>query len=189
MDFKSKFDLEEKQPDYSLGFEITEDLETGKIHLDPSKYIRETIAKYNMTEAVTSPLPIPAGTKIYMSREDETDILDAEATNLSLPADDRIDYVLLIIATRPYVLRLTIKQSHESTNWAHMGLARKVLQYLRGTYDNVITYSPVGCGGFEEKDCSLNVILGFRLGMCIGYKSISWMSCIDVSWRTNILEK
>jgi hypothetical protein len=78
MDFKSKFDLEEKEPDYFLGCGITQDLETGKIHLDPSKYIRKTIAKYDMTETVTSPLPMPVGTKIYMPREDETDILDAE---------------------------------------------------------------------------------------------------------------
>ena len=37
----------------------------------------------------------------------------------------------------------------------HMGLVRKVLQYLLDTYDNVITYRPIGCDRFEEKDCSL----------------------------------
>jgi hypothetical protein len=74
-----------------------------------------------MTEAVTSSLPMPAGTKIYMTRQDETDILDAEATNLLVPGDNRIDHVLLIIATRPYVLRLAIKQSHESTNHSAHG--------------------------------------------------------------------
>ena len=47
MDFKSKFDPEEKEPDYFLGCGITQDLETGKIQIDPSKYIRETIAKYD----------------------------------------------------------------------------------------------------------------------------------------------
>jgi hypothetical protein len=73
---------------------------------------------------------MPAGTKIYMPREDETDILDAEATNLYQQMTGSIMYCSLL----------------------RMGLARKVLQYLHGTYDNVITYRPVGCDGFEEKD-------------------------------------
>ena len=74
------------------------------------------IAKYDMTEAVTSPLPMPVGTKIDMPQENETDILDAEASYKPLLADDRIDHVLLFNATRPHVLCLAIKQGHESTN-------------------------------------------------------------------------
>ena len=57
-----------------LGCGITQGFETGKIQRDQSKYIREMIAKYDMTDAVTSPLPMPAGTKPYMPQEDETDI-------------------------------------------------------------------------------------------------------------------
>jgi hypothetical protein len=40
MDFKSNFDLEEKEPDYFLGCGIMQDLETGKIQLDPSSKSR-----------------------------------------------------------------------------------------------------------------------------------------------------
>jgi hypothetical protein len=49
-----------------------------------------------MTEEVTSPLPMPAGTKIYMTREDETDILDAEATNLYQQMTGSIMYYSLL---------------------------------------------------------------------------------------------
>ncbi len=154
MDLKSKFDLEEKEHDYFLGCGITQDLETGKIHLDPSKYIRETIAKYDMTEAVTSPLPMPVGTKIYIPQEDETDILDAEATNFYQQMTGSIMYCSLLRSDLMYYASQLSKVMSRPTE-AHMGLARKVLQYLHDTYDNVITYRPVGCDGFEEKDCSL----------------------------------
>ena len=48
-DFKSKFDLEEKESYYLGWCDITQDLETGKIQIDPSKYIREMISKYDVT--------------------------------------------------------------------------------------------------------------------------------------------
>jgi hypothetical protein len=38
---------------------------------------------------------------------------------------------------------------------ANMGRARTVSQCLHGTYDRLITYRPVDCDGFEERDCSL----------------------------------
>ncbi len=124
MGFKSKFDLEEKEPDYFLGCGITQDLETGKIQIDPSKYIRETITKYDMTEAVTSPLPIPAGTKIYMSREDKTDILDAKVTNLYQQMTGSIMYCSLL---RPdlmyYASQLSKVMSRPTAE--DMGLTRK----------------------------------------------------------------
>ena len=166
-DFKSKFDVEEKEADYFLGCGITQNLETGKIQLDPSKYVREMIAKYDMTEAVTSPLPMPAGTKVYMPRDDETDILDAEATNLYQQMTGSIMYCSLL---RPdimyYASQLSKVMSRPTT--AHMGLARKVLQYLHGTYDNIITYRPVGCDGFEDRDFSL-----------ISFSDSDWACALD----------
>ena len=166
-DFKSKFDLEEKEPDYFLGCGITQDLETGKIQLDPSKYIREMIAKYDMTEAVTSPLPMPAGTKIYMPQEDETDILDAEATNLYQQMTGSIMYCSLLRPDLMYYASQLSKFMSRPTAM-HMGLVRKVLQYLHGTYDNVITYRPVGCDNFEEKDCSF-----------LSFSDSDWACAID----------
>ena len=39
-DFKSKFDVQEKDPDYFLGADIIQ-YDSGAISLDPSKYLRE----------------------------------------------------------------------------------------------------------------------------------------------------
>jgi len=42
---------------------------TGVIKLDPGKYLREIVAKYDMTDMNSSPIPLPAGRKIYMNEE------------------------------------------------------------------------------------------------------------------------
>ncbi len=65
MDFKDAFDVVEKDPDYFLGCVIEWDPETGVIQLDASKYLREVIAKFDMVGTHPSPIPVPAGTKIY----------------------------------------------------------------------------------------------------------------------------
>jgi hypothetical protein len=65
LDFKSVFEVVEKDPDYFLGCAIEWDPETGVIQLDVSKYLREVIAKFDMVGAHPSPIPAPAGMKIY----------------------------------------------------------------------------------------------------------------------------
>ena len=65
IDFKGAFEVVEKDPDYFLGCAIEWDPETGVIQLDASKYLREVIAKFDMVGAHPSPIPAPAGMKIY----------------------------------------------------------------------------------------------------------------------------
>jgi len=60
VDFKVAFNVLEKDPDYFLGCAIEWDLITGVIKLDPGKYLREIIAKYDMTDIHSSPIPLPA---------------------------------------------------------------------------------------------------------------------------------
>ena len=65
LDFKRAFDVVEKDPDRFLGCAIEWDPETGVIRLDASKYLRELIAKFDMVGVHPSPIPSPAGMKIY----------------------------------------------------------------------------------------------------------------------------
>jgi hypothetical protein len=69
LDFKKAFDVVEKDRDYFLVCAIEWDPETGVSQLDASKYLREVIAKFDMVGAYPSPLPAPAGMKIYYSNE------------------------------------------------------------------------------------------------------------------------
>ena len=66
-DFKRDFDVLEKDPDFFLGCSIEWNEETSVISLDPSKYLREVAAKFDMLDAFPSPIPLPAGAKIYMN--------------------------------------------------------------------------------------------------------------------------
>ena len=69
VDFKVEFNVLEKDPDYFLGCAIEWDPVTGVIKLDPGKYLREIVAKYDMIDIHSSPIPLPAGKKIHMNEE------------------------------------------------------------------------------------------------------------------------
>jgi hypothetical protein len=78
-DFKRDFDVLEKDPDFFLGCSIEWNEETNVISLDPSKYLREVAAKFDMLDAHPSPIPLPAGAKIYMN-----EMWDGDENNRSL---------------------------------------------------------------------------------------------------------
>ena len=78
-DFKSKFELEEKAPDYFLGAGIVQG-DSSAIHLDSSKHVCEMLAKYDMDSAVRSPLSMPARSLVYMPADD--DDIDSKRTKL-----------------------------------------------------------------------------------------------------------
>jgi len=61
VDFKVVFNVLEKDPDYFLGCAIECDPITSVIKLDPGKYLREMVAKYDMTDIHSSHIPLPAG--------------------------------------------------------------------------------------------------------------------------------
>jgi len=56
VEFKVAFNVLEKDPDYFLGCAIERDSITGVIKLDPGKYLREIVAKYDMTDIHSSPI-------------------------------------------------------------------------------------------------------------------------------------
>jgi len=70
VDFKVAFNVLENDPDYFLGCAIEWDPITSVIKLDPGKYLREIVAKYDMTDIHSSPIPLPAGRKIYMNESE-----------------------------------------------------------------------------------------------------------------------
>jgi len=70
-DFKAAFNVLKKnlKSDYFHGFAIEWDPITGIIKFDLGKYLREIVAKYNMTDIHSSPIPLPAGKKSYMDED------------------------------------------------------------------------------------------------------------------------
>jgi len=67
VDLKVEFNVLEKDPDYFLvcAIEWPGDPITGVIKLDRGKYLRKIVAKYQITDIHSSPIPLPAGRNIY----------------------------------------------------------------------------------------------------------------------------
>ena len=149
-DFKSKFDVLEKDPDYFLGAGIVQ-REDGTVEIDPSKYLRESVAKYDMEQAITSPLPMPAGTKLYM---DAGQHLNTEETNFFQQMTGTIMYTSLLRTELCYYASQLGKVMSAPTE-AHMVFARKVLQYISGTIEEKHVFHPKGKAGFTDNDLTL----------------------------------
>jgi len=118
-DFKSQFDLDQKAPDYFLGAGIVQD-DSGAIHLDSSKYVREMLAKYDMNRAVCLPLPMPAGIIVYMPADDD-DVHD-NRTDLFQQITGSILYCSLL---RPEAATSTVRAS---TTHYRRGMATTAVQ-------------------------------------------------------------
>jgi hypothetical protein len=149
-DFKRDFDVEEKDPDYFLGAGIKQNSD-GSIEIDPSKYLREVISKYDMDRAITSPLPMPAGTKLYM---DHGTPLNDEEINFFQQMTGSIMYASLLRPELCYYASQLGKVMSAPTD-SHMMFARKVLQFIAGTLEDTHTFHPVGHAGFSEDDVKL----------------------------------
>jgi len=69
VDFKAAFIVLEKDPVYFPRCSIEWDPITGIIQLHPEKYLLEIVAKHDMTDIHSSPIPLPACRKIYMNED------------------------------------------------------------------------------------------------------------------------
>ena len=151
-DFKSKFDVKEKSPDYFLGAGIIQH-ESGAISLDPSKYLREVASSYDMSKSIHTKLPMAPGSKLYMPQADDPEC-SKEQTNLYQQMAGSVMYASLL---RPdlmyYASQLGKVMSRPSLE--HLRLARMVIQYCNATAEEVITYRPYGCDGWGSNDLQL----------------------------------
>jgi hypothetical protein len=93
-DFKSKFDVQEKDPDYFLGAGIIQH-DSGAISLDPSKYLREVASSYDMSKSIQTKLPPPPGSKLYMPQADDPECNKGQ-TNLYQQMAGSVMYASLL---------------------------------------------------------------------------------------------
>jgi len=127
VDFKVAFNVLEKDPDYLLGCAIEWDPITG-IKLDSGKYLREIVAKYDMTDIHSSPIPLPAGRKIYVNEEwngDENlrNLYQRIAGSLNYAAQLRPEF-LFSVSQLSRVMSCPTQEN--------LSLARQVIKYIIG---------------------------------------------------------
>lgn len=137
-DFKHAFDVVEKDPDYFLGCAIEWDPETGIIQLDASKYLREVIAKFDLLNAHPSPIPSPAGMKIYANANWDG---DEGFRNLYQQYCGCINYASLIRPELSFYAS-QICRVMSSPNEDNLRAAQNILRYALGSLDEKITYRP-----------------------------------------------
>jgi len=110
------------------------------------------LVKYDMDRTVCSPLPMPAGTIVYMPSDGEES--DDQRTNLFQQITGSIIYLSLM---RPelqfYAAQLCKVMSRPAEE--HIRIARQVLMYLQGTVNDRLTFRPVGCDKFTIINVSL----------------------------------
>jgi hypothetical protein len=118
-----------------LGAGFTQD-EFGVIRLDPSKYICEMVSKYDLDQAVTSPVPMPAGCKTYMPDDGDEDL---QRTQLFQQMTGSILYASLL---RPDIMYHASQLSKVMSRLSaeHMALARNVIQYLHDTMQETLSW-------------------------------------------------
>ena len=138
IDFKGAFEVVEKDPDYFLGCAIEWDPETGVIQLDASKYLREVIAKFDMVGAHPSPIPAPAGMKIYANENWDG---NEKFRNLYQQYCGCINYAALIRPELSYYAS-QICRVMSMPNEENLRIAQNILKYALGSLDEKITFRP-----------------------------------------------
>jgi len=135
---KAAFNVLEKDPDYFLGCAIEWDPNTGIIKLDPGKHLRAIVAKYDMTDIHSSPIPLPVRRKIYMNEDWNGDkklrnLYQQIAGSLNYAAQLRPELMFSV----SQLFRVMSCPTHEN-----LSLARQVIKYIIGSLDLKITYRP-----------------------------------------------
>jgi len=130
------FNVLEKDPDYFLGCAIEWDPITRVIKLDLGKYLREIVAKYDMTDIHSSPIPLPAGRNIYMKEEWNC---DENLRNLYQQIAGSLNYAAQLRPELVFsVSQLSCMMSCPSQE--NLSLARQVIKYIIRSLDLKITY-------------------------------------------------
>ena len=133
-----RFNMKDLGPlTHCLGMEVRQDLAAGTIHLNQRKYTLDVLRRFGMAECKSSPLPMPAHTKL----------LRGGAPSKAFPYPELIGSLLYLSGwTRPdiafsvnYLSRFL--SCHDAS---HHQAALQVLRYLKGSPDFGITYSRTG---------------------------------------------
>jgi len=138
VDFKVAFNVLEKDPDYFLGCAIEWDPVTDVIKLDPGYYLREIVAKYDMTDIHSSPIPLPVERKIYMNEEWNG---DENLRNLYQQIAGSLNYAAQLQSELMFSVSQLSRMMSCPTQ-ENLSLARQVIKYIIGSLDLKITYRP-----------------------------------------------
>ncbi|XP_046472611.1 uncharacterized protein [Neodiprion pinetum] len=119
---------------HCVGLRITRDRQAGKIYLDQEKYIKETLAKFNMADCKPAVTPTDPNQKLTkdMSPKNNEEIEEMSR----IPYQEAIGSILYVAqGTRPdlsYAIN-TVSKFNNNPGKAHWSAVKRILRYLKGT--------------------------------------------------------
>jgi len=140
VDFKVEFNVLEKDADNFLGCAIEWHPITSVIKLDPGKYLRDIVAKYDMMDIHSSPIPLPAGRKMYVNEERNS---DENLRNLYQQIAGSLNYAAQLQPELMFSVQVSqLSRVTSCPTQENISLARQVIKYIIESLDMKITYHP-----------------------------------------------
>ena len=137
-DFKKiismKFSMKDLGPvHWYLGMEITRDRHTKRMHASQSRYLKNVLDRFQMSDCNVKRSPFSSGTTLERSKEETTEYPYRQLVGCLLYAAK---------GTRPDIAHAIgiLTQHLVSPTDLHVNAAKHVLKYIKGTIDHCITY-------------------------------------------------
>ena len=153
----SNFEMKDMgEASYVIGIEIFRDRSLGILGLSQKAYINEVLERFKMKSCSLSPVPIQKGDNFSLSQ--------CPKNNLENKEMDNIPYASLVgsliyaqTCTRPDISFAVSMLGRYQSNPGlfHWRVAKKVLRYLQGTKDHMLTYrrtSNLEVVGYSDSD-------------------------------------
>ena len=138
----SNFDMKDLgEASYVLGIEIHRDRSKGMLGLSQKAYFERVLKKYNMHKCSASPAPIVKGDKFgtFQCPRNQLEIDQMK----SVPYASAVGSIMYAqVCTRPDLAFITGMLGRFQSNPGpdHWTAAKKVLRYMQGTKDYMLTY-------------------------------------------------
>jgi Reverse transcriptase (RNA-dependent DNA polymerase)/Integrase core domain/gag-polypeptide of LTR copia-type/GAG-pre-integrase domain len=128
-----------------LGVRVKRDRSIKRLEIDQSRYVLEIVNRFGLSDAHSTPTPLPAGADKDLRK------YDGQATTAEIKLFQQMIGSLLYvqIGTRPDIAFAVSRLSQYASNPSpqHIRLAKYVITYLKGTSDLKLRFDGAGANG------------------------------------------
>ena len=180
----SNFEMKDMgEASYVIGIEIFRDRSQGILGLSQKAYINKVLERFKMESCTPSPVPIQKGDNFSLSQCPKNDMERKEMNNI--PYASLVGSLMYAqTCTRPDISFAVgmLGRYQSNPGLFHWKAAKKVLRYLQGTKDHMLTYrrtSNLEVIGYSDSDyagCSDTRKSTFGYLFLLADGAVSWKS-------------